>query len=79
VCKNPFYIVCLFDFDTDANRVDGRFYQHMFVLITGDVHWIQNDLGGRPYLRQNTGQGGAQEGELLCFYFGDVVPFDDLA
>jgi hypothetical protein len=38
----------LFDFDTDANRVDGRFYQHMFVLITGDVHWIQNDLGGRP-------------------------------
>jgi hypothetical protein len=41
----------LFDFDTDANRVDGRFYQHMFVLITGDVHWIQNDLGGRPYVR----------------------------
>ena len=61
MCKYPLYIVCLFDFDTDANRVDGRFDQHLFVLIAGDAHWIQNDLRGRPYVRIPDKEGDKRE------------------
>ena len=57
VRQNPLDIIGLFDFDADADRVDRRFNQHLFVFITGDVHWIQHDFRRCPEYQQKEGSG----------------------
>ena len=72
--QNTFNIIGLFDFDADADRVDGGFDKDMFVLVTRDMHWIQNYFGRCPESEICMVYGG-----VLCFDLWYVVPFDDLA
>lgn len=37
-------LICLLDFDTDTNRVDGRFYIDTFVLVSRDGQGVQEHL-----------------------------------
>ena len=46
--QNAFNVIRLFDFDANADGVDGRFDKDLFILVASDVHWIQNDFGRRP-------------------------------
>lgn len=48
VSENPFNVIRLFDFDANADGVNGRFDKDLFVLVASDVHWIQNDFGRSP-------------------------------
>jgi len=48
VGENTFNVIRLFDFDANADRVNGRFDKDLFVLISSNVHWIENNFGRRP-------------------------------
>jgi hypothetical protein len=71
--QNPLNIIRLLNLDTNPNGVDRRFNQNLFILIPGDMHWIQNNFRRRPAMRRGLDRGA------LGFDFGDVVPFNDLA
>ena len=45
MCKDAFYIIGLFDFDADADCIDRGLDQDLLILVAGDMHWIQDDLG----------------------------------
>ena len=73
VRQNPLDIIGLFDFDADADRVDRRFNQHLFVFSTGDVHWIQHDFRRCPKHQQKEGERYSGGMTLLLFQGRCVV------
>jgi hypothetical protein len=44
VRQNPLNVIGLLDLDADADRVDRRFNQHLFIFIAGNVNWIQHNF-----------------------------------
>lgn len=45
VTQKLFDLVSLFDGDGDPNGVDGRFDQNAFLLVSGNDHRIEDQLG----------------------------------
>ena len=43
--EDMFYFVCLFYSNTDADGVDGRFYEYFLVLVAGDSEGVEEDFG----------------------------------
>ena len=72
--EDTFNFIRLFDFDANADRVDGRLDKHLFVLIAGYMQWIQDNFRRCPEVNMIW-----RGWKVLCFNFGDVVSFDDLA
>ena len=46
--ENPFYVVRLFNLYTNTDGIDRWFDKDLFVLISGYMHGIQDNLRGRP-------------------------------
>jgi hypothetical protein len=66
VSENPFNIICLFNFDAETYRVDGRLYENLFILVAGNVHWVQDDFrGGSAISGLETGYLASISG-MLC-------------
>jgi hypothetical protein len=44
VSEDTFNIIGLLDFDTDPDSIDGWLNENVFILITSNMHRIQDDL-----------------------------------
>lgn len=42
--KNPFDIIRLLDLDANPDCIDGRLNQNLLILVTSNMHWIQDDF-----------------------------------
>jgi len=68
VGEDTFNVIRLFDFDANADRVDGRFDKDLFILVSSNVHWIQNNFGRCPEISalEKEGRYFASTSGTLC-------------